>query len=98
MSESAAESSAEPEAADPRQLAVDRLRWLLVGGGLVYVLGFAIVLVSRPRTEIQYGDPVHVGARVGVLFGYGIGSVGFLIVLVGLIGFGVKIGIEAARE
>lgn len=83
---------------DPRAAAVERLRWLLAGGGLVYVLGFVIVLISRPHTQIQYGDPVHVGSPVGVLFGYAIGSVGFLVVLVGLVGFGVKAGIEAARR
>jgi hypothetical protein len=98
MSESAAEPGAETEAADPRQLALERLRWLLVGGGLVYVLGFAIVLISRPRTQIQYGDPVHVGSPVGVLFGYAIGSVGFLVLLVGLIGYGVKAGMEAVSR
>lgn len=97
MTESADETNTDAGSADPHGVAVDRLKGLLIGGVLICLTGFVVVLIAHPRSRLEYGDRVHVGSAGWVLVGSAIGSAGVAMVLVGLIGFGIKLGLEASR-
>lgn len=72
----------------------------LVGGAVVYSLGVALVLYSWGHafdslTALNENSSSALGA--GIIVGSLLASLGVALAFVGLIGFGVKLGREAAR-
>jgi hypothetical protein len=77
---------------------VKRLRDLLIAGAILYVLGVGAVFLAWPGTEETYlGAAESTGSAFWTFVGGLAASSGAGLVLVGLIGFGVKFGREAAR-
>jgi hypothetical protein len=83
---------------DSSAQAIVWLRGLLIWGVVVYLGGCVTVLLTRPHVRHEkYVGAVHAGSPVGVLVGAMAGGLGGAMVFVALLGFGIKLGIEASR-
>ncbi|WP_181310285.1 hypothetical protein [Nocardioides campestrisoli] len=75
---------------------------LSIAGGLflqlVAVLVVAVAATKHGELVVEGGVARHEGSPWGVSFGVLIGSVGALFVLLGVIGWGVVLGLRAARR
>ena len=81
----------------PVEAATRKLNGLLFGGGLLYVLGAAVFLGCWLARSSAMRDDTDPGAlSFFILLGALAASVGTALLLVGLIGWGVKLGREAA--
>ncbi|RZI85702.1 MAG: hypothetical protein EOO67_15785 [Microbacterium sp.] len=84
-----------PAAAGSPARARDALVQLFWGGVAVQIVAGIIVGATWPRTDVDTGEAI--GSKGGVVAGYLVGSAGTLLVLVALIGWGVMLGVRAAR-
>lgn len=82
----------------PMSEQVKRLRDLLIGGAVLYVVGLGVMILAWPGTDEGYlGVAESTGSAFWTFVG-GLGaSAGSAMVMIGLIGFGVKYGREAVR-
>lgn len=74
---------------------VKRLRDYLIAGGVLYVIGVAAMVLAWPHTEAGAYSAESSGSMIFTLLGGLATTVGGAIILVALIGLGVKFGREA---
>jgi hypothetical protein len=77
---------------------MDRLRDLLVGGAVLYVVGLAVLIFAWPSGgDGSWPDGGGSGSVFWTLVGGAGASFGAGVALVAIIGYGVKFGREAVR-
>jgi hypothetical protein len=77
---------------------VKRLRDLLIAGAILYVIGVGVVILAWPGTDEGYlGVAESTGSAFWTFVGALVASAGSGMVMIGLVGFGVKFGREAAQ-
>lgn len=78
-----------------------RIRGFLVFGIGLIVVGSLVAELSWPHVEPAFtavGDPEDRGSRVVFTVGLLLGVDGHVLFLLGAIGYGVRLGVTAARE
>lgn len=77
-----------------------RTRGFLVFGIGLIVIGSLVAALSWPHVEPAFtavGDPEERGSRVVFTIGLLLGVAGHVLFLIGAIGYGVRLGVTAAR-
>lgn len=69
----------------------------LVVGAFTYVLGYVVVVLAWPHQSLDDDGLSASGSTGWLIVGGVVAIAGLMLFLVGIIGFGVKIGREAAR-